>query len=189
MVPRKRKILLTALVVGATSTVAGIGSFAAYTATTSNPGNSIAAGTVVIADNDAGSLMYQLTNQGPGSTTQRCMRVTYTGTLASTVRLYRTGTVTNGSAFNIQVERGSGVTGAYPSCTGFTSAASLYNGTLGSFPTTFAAGPDAKGSAWANGNTVDYRFTVTIVDDPGPNLHTTPMASGTHAWTWEAQSN
>lgn len=190
MATRKRKLLLTALVVGTTGTVAGLGSFAAFTATTVNTGNQIATGTVIVADNDSGTAMYPTTtNQAPGATTVRCMRVTYTGTLAATVRLYRTGTITNGTAFNVQIERGSGTTGAYPSCTGFTTAATLYNGALGATPTTFAAGPDAKGSAWASGNTVDYRFTLSVVDDPTPNAHATALASGTHGWTWEAQNN
>ncbi len=163
--PRSRKLLLTTLVVGATSTVAGLGVFAAFTATTQNTGNSIASGTVTIGDNDLGPAMYTVSNMGPGAVTQRCIKVNYTGSLASTVKLYRSNTVTNGTAFNLQIERGSGVTGGFPSCTGFTSAATIYNGTLGGLGTSYASGIDAKGSAWNNGDIVDYRFTVTVVDD------------------------
>lgn len=187
---RTRKLLLTAAVLGGTLALAGTGVFAAFTAVTTNTGNSIASGTVTITDSDAGVSMYpSLTNQGPGATTQRCMRVTYTGSLASTVKLYLGGTITNGSAFNIQVERGTGLSGGFPSCTGFTTAATLYNGALGSFPTTYAAGFDAKGSAWATGNTQDYRFTLTVVDDPTPGAHATVLNSGSHAFTWEARNN
>ncbi|MFN7133112.1 MAG: hypothetical protein ACK4N5_13620, partial [Myxococcales bacterium] len=144
--PRSRKILLTTLVVGATSTVAGMGVFAAFTATTDNPNNSIASGTVAINDNDGGTTaLYTLANMGPGATTQRCIRVTYGGTLASTVKLYRSNTLTNGTAFNLQIERGSGVTGLFPSCTGFTSAATIYTGTLAGLGTTYAGGIDARG--------------------------------------------
>lgn len=189
MPSRTRKLLLTAAVAGGTLAVAGAGVFAAFTATTTNTGNSIASGTVTITDNDSGVALYALTNQGPGAVTQRCMRVTYTGSLAATVKLYLGGTITNGTAFNLQVERGSGLTGAYPSCTGFTSAASLYNGTLGAFPTTYAAGPDARGSAWATNTAVDYRITVTVVDDPTPNAHSTVLTSGAHSFTWEARNN
>ena len=187
--PRSRKLLLTTLVVGATSTVAGLGVFAAFTATTTNSGNSIASGTVTISSNDASTAMYALTNMGPGSTTQRCIKVTYTGSLPSTVKLYRSNTVTNGTAFNLTVERGSGVTGAFPSCTGFTPASTIYTGTLGGLGTSYAAGVDAKGSAWNQNDAVDYRFTVTVVDDPTPNAHSTVVSSASHSFTWEAQNN
>lgn len=187
--PRSRKILLTTLVVGATSTVAGLGVFAAFTATTSNTGNSIDSGTVTIADNDSSTAMYALTNMGPGSTTQRCIHVAYTGSLPSTVKLYRSNTVTNGTAFNLTIERGSGVTGAFPSCTGFTPAATIFTGTLGALGTSYAGGVDAKGSAWNQNDAVDYRFTVTVVDDPTPNAHATVVSSAAHSFTWEAQNN
>lgn len=189
MPSRTRKLLLTAAVLGGTVAVAGVGVFAAFTATTTNTGNSIASGTVTIGDSDSGTALYALTNQGPGATTQRCIRVTYTGTLGSTVKLYRGGTVNNGTAFNLQVERGSGLSGAFPACTGFVSAASLYTGTLGAFPTTYALGPDAKGSAWAQNDVVDYRITVSVVDDPTPNAHATALATGSHSFTWEARNN
>ncbi|MDO9356341.1 MAG: hypothetical protein Q7T55_21770 [Solirubrobacteraceae bacterium] len=193
--PRTRKLLLTTLVVGATSAVAGLGVFAAFTAQTTNTGNQIASGTVAIGQNSGGVAIYNVTNGGPGQTTQRCIRVTYTGTLPATVKLFRSNTVTQGTAFNLQVERGSGLnptTNPYPSCTGFTPdspGGSLYNGTLIGFPTSYLAGPDAKGAAWAQGDTVDYRFTITVIDDPTPNTHDTVIQSGSHAFTWEARNN
>lgn len=187
--PRSRKILLTTLVVGATSAVAGLGVFAAFTATTTNAGNSIASGTVTIQDSSSGTAMYTLTNMGPGSTTQRCINVKYTGSLPSTIKLYRSNTVTNGTAFNLTVERGSGVTGSFPSCTGFTPAATIYTGTLGGLGTAYAGGVDAKGSAWNQNDAVDYRFTVTVVDDPTPNAHASVVSSAAHSFTWEAQNN
>lgn len=187
--PRSRKLLLTTMVVGATSAVAGLGVFAAFTATTDNTGNSIASGTVTITDNDASTALYAVTNRGPGSSTVSCIRVTYSGTLPSTVKFYRSNTVTNGTAFNLRIERGSGLSGAYPSCTGFTAAADVYNGTLGGLATTYAAAPDARGAAWAQGDVVDYRVTATVVDDPTPNAHAATVSSGTHSFTWEAQNN
>lgn len=186
--PRSRKLLLTAVAVGATSAVAGLGVFAAFTATTDNTGNSIASGTVNL-NNNSTSALYNVSNRGPGSSTVSCVRVTYTGTLPSTVKFYRSA-VTNGTAFNIRVERGSGINPAnYPSCTGFTAAADVYNGTLGGLATSWATAPDARGSAWAQNDTVDYRITATVVDDPTPNTHLTSVATGMHTLTWEAQNN
>jgi hypothetical protein len=185
--PRSRKLLLTSLVLVAALVVAGFGVFAAFTATTSNTGNSIASGTVAISDSDTGVALYTLTNVAPGSSNQKCIRVTYTGSLPSTVHLYRSA-VANGTLFNLTVERGSGST-ALPACTNFVSAATIYTGTLAGLGTTYAAGVDAKGSSWTNGNTTDYRFTITAADDPTPNAHTTPVSSGSHDFIWEADSN
>jgi hypothetical protein len=185
---RSRKLLLTTLVLVAALVVAGFGVFAAFTATTSNTGNSIASGTVAISDSDTGVALYTLTNIAPGASNQKCIRVTYTGSLPATVHLYRSNTLTDGVDFNLTVERGSGST-ALPACTNFVSAATIYTGTLGGLGTTYAGGVDAKGSSWAQGNTTDYRFTITAVDDPTPNAHTTPSSSGSHDFIWEADSN
>lgn len=186
--PRSRKLLLSTLVVGATTAVAGVGVFAAFTAQTQNLNNSIDSGTVTIGDNDSGLTLYTLTNQGPGATNQRCIRVTYTGSLPSTVKLFRSA-VTNGSAFNLTVERGSGLSGGFPACTGFTSAGTVYTGTLGGLGTDYTTGVDARGAAWNQSDAVDYRFTITVVDDPTPNARATVVSSGTHAFTWEARNN
>lgn len=188
--PRSRKLLLTAAAVGATSAVAGLGVFAAFTATTTNTGNSIASGTVEIDHTGRlVSALYNVSNRGPGSSTVSCTRVTYGGTLPATVKFYRSNTVTNGTLFNLRVERGSGLTGGYPSCAGFTAAADVYNGTLSGLATSYAAAPDARGSAWAQSDTVDYRITATVVDDPTPNTHSSPVSTGSHNFIWEAQNN
>ena len=188
--PRSRKVLLTTAVVGATAAVAGLGAFAAFTATTSNTGNSITTGTVAISDNDAGVALYTLPAVGPGSSVTRCIRVTYSGSLGANVHLYRSNTVTNGTQFNIQVERGSGLSGAFPTCTGFTAAGIVYNGDLQTLGTDWGSGPDARGgAAWATNDVVDYRFTISVPDDPTPNAHTTPVSSSAHSFTWEARNN
>lgn len=186
--PRSRKLLLSTLVVGATTAVAGVGVFAAFTAQTTNTGNSIDSGTVTINSNDTGLTLYTLANQGPGATNQRCIRVTYTGSLPSTVKLYRSA-VTNGSAFNLTIERGSGLSGGFPACTGFTSAGTVYTGTLGGLGADYTGGVDARGAAWNQSDVVDYRFTITVVDDPTPNAHASVVSSGTHSFTWEARNN
>lgn len=188
--PRSRKVLLTTAVVGATCAVAGLGVFAAFTATTSNTGNSITSGTVAISDSDSGVALYTLPGVGPGSSIARCIKVTYSGSLSSNVRLYRSNTITNGTQFNLQIERGTGLTGTAGACTGFGTPNTVYNGDLQTLGTDWATAPDARGgAAWAAGDVVDYRFTVSVPDDPTPNAHTTPVSSSSHSFTWEARNN
>ena len=81
---RGRKTLLSLLLVGVVGTVASIGTYSAFSATTVNPGDSFAAGTVVISDNDANAAMYTITGAKPNDVVTRCIRVTYTGSLPAT---------------------------------------------------------------------------------------------------------
>lgn len=189
----RRKLLVTLGVV-AVMGLGVFGTFAAFTATSTNSGNKIDSGTVKV-DDDSGTTtkLYDVSNQKPGQSTSACIRIKYNGSLAASVKLYLAGTVTNGADYNLQVERGSGLTtvDGTRSCAGFVSAATIHNGTLGSFPTTYGGGYDGKagGAAWAQNDTVDYRFTVTQNDDATANAHTTVTSSGTHTFTWEARNN
>jgi hypothetical protein len=62
---------------------------------------------------------------------------------------------------------------------------------MDTLPSTYAAGIDGKASAgtWATDDAVDYRFTISVVDDPTPNAHTTAVGTGSHSFTWEARSS
>jgi hypothetical protein len=189
----KNKLILTLVVVGAAAAAGTIATFSAFSSTTSNSGNSFASGTVDIDDNDGGSTpLYVESNKKPGDFVEKCIRVTYVGSLASSVKLYTASSITNGSLFNLKIERGSGLSGSFPSCTGFSAGATLYDGSLGAFASThqnWSNGLDARGSAWAQNDAVDYRFTVTQNDDTTVDAHTSVTSSGSHNFTWEARNN
>lgn len=190
--PSLRKLSLTVLIVGLVAAAAGFGVFSAYSATTSNTGNSFASGSVAIGDNDGGSTaLYVGSNKKPGESVTSCIQVTYTGTLGASVKLYTPSTVTNGSAFNLTVERGTQTTGAFPGCGDFSPTSQAYDGSLGSFATTYDGGIDGKeaAAAWAQNDSVAYRFTITVNDDTAPNAHTSTMSTGSHEFTWEARNN
>ena len=189
-----RRILLTVLVLGTVGSVAGFGAYSAFTATTTNAGNTITAGTVEISQHAGAATLYSLTNQGPGASTTKCVRVTYTGSLAASVKLYVSAGVTNGTVFNLQVERGSGLTTLdnTMSCAGFTASSTAYaTAAIGSLGTTYAGGVDGKAgaAAWATNDSIDYRFTISIVDDATPNAHTSALSTAAHTFTWEARNN
>jgi hypothetical protein len=193
---RKARIFITVAVLAVMAGVAVFTTSAAFTATTSNPGNQIEAGTVAIGDSDAGTgTLYNALNQKPGSgngPTAACIRVTYSGSLASAVKLYSSA-VSNGSNFRLKVERGDSLSSpaANMNCTGFNPTSVPFDATLNTFPTTYAGGIDGKAAAgaWSTGDSVDYRFTIYTVDDTTPNAHTTSKDSGAHSFTWEAQNN
>ena len=124
-------------------------SYSAFSATTASPTNNWSAGTVALSDDDSNTAMFTATNLKPGATGTKCIAVTSTGSLASTVKLYGTAyDTTNALAANInlKVEEGTGATTA--SCTGFTAASTLYDGAMSTFGTTktsFATGVSQLG--------------------------------------------
>jgi hypothetical protein len=188
-----RKSLLTLVAVGGLGAVTGLGTFSAFSATTTNSGNNISSGTVKIDQHTGATTLYSATNRGPGQTTTGCVRVTYSGSLtASAVKLYVSSGISNGDKYNLKVERGSGLTtlDGTMSCAGFSASSTAFDNTLDQVPTAYGGGIDGKASAatWAQNDSIDYRFTITVVDDPTPNAHTTPNSSGNHTFTWEARS-
>ena len=191
MIGRKRKWLLTLMVLGVTGSVAGLGTYSAYSSTTTNSGNRFVAGTVQIGDNDAGSAMYNVTNQKPNVNTVKYILVTYTGSLDADVKLYTTTNTIPAAAANLTltIEKGtsSGSTG-FPDCGTFTSQGTIYSGSLYDFQQTknsYASGVAANPGAatkWVTNDSLVYRFTVAANDNASG------VDSGLHQFTWEAQN-
>jgi predicted ribosomally synthesized peptide with SipW-like signal peptide len=190
-VTRLHRILGSVLVIGTIGLVVGAGTFAAFSSTTGNNGNGFAAGTVVIADNDAGSAMWNVTNRVPGNTVTTCIRVTYSGSLAADARLYSPSAVdTVDQYLNLTVDKGSmpGAT-TFPNCTSFSSESTIYSGTVQGFKNannSYANGLGAYPGAqtqWNTNDTLVYRFTVTLQNNYGAQGLTS-----TTALTWEARN-
>ena len=98
----------------------------------------------------------------------RCIQVTYTGSLDSTVSLYGSAVGAIGQYVDLTIDKGTGM-GVFPDCTGFTLAGRTSSrGTLGGFATAhtnFANGVVAAPGAqavWSTRTTLVYRFTLTL---------------------------
>lgn len=192
---KARRVLITLVVLGAVGSLAGWATFSAFSSTTSNTGNSFAAGTVNIGDNDAGSAMYSVSDQKPGDTVTKCIKVTYTGSLAATVKLYASTVDTVGSYVSLVVTPGSGNV-TFPSCTGFTaeSGGAIYTGTLKSFADTYSsysnglADNPGSSSSWVTNDSVVYQFALTMQDNNSANGGSSALTTGSHSFTWEARN-
>lgn len=189
---RTRKVLKTLLVVGVVGTVAGVGSFSAFTSQADNDDNVVAAGTVVLADNDGGTTpLYEITDAKPGSTQTSCIRVAYTGSLDATVKLYTPSTIGDlGPEVNLKIESGTQASPSYPSCTGFSAETTLFDAALSTFPTTYAGGvtdyPGTVATKWVNGDAVVYRVTATLSASAPDSAQ--GDTTGLHTLRWEAQN-
>lgn len=160
---------------------------AAFSSQTSNAGNTFAAGTVELTDNDGGFALFEVTEMIPGQTEVGCIEVTYSGSLDSEVRVFGAATGGDGlEAFlDLTIERGDG------DCTTFGNATAVWtNGTdgdLGAFvgaATDFATGVDAwQPTGGEPADTVPYRITVTLQDDNDAQGLSTAIT-----FNWEAQN-
>ncbi len=191
----RSKVLRTLLLLGIVACIAGAGVFSAFSSQTENPGNTITTGTVLIEDNDGGTALYAMAAAKPGESKTSCIKVTYKGSLPSTVKLFTPSTIgALGPYVNLKVEAGTQATSTFPSCNEFTPAASptVYEGTLSAFATehgTYANGittNPASATKWETNNSVVYRFTATV-SSSAPNS-AQGATTGTHAFTWEAQN-
>ena len=190
---RGRKTLLSLLLVGAIGAVAGIGTFSAFSATTVNAGNYFDAGTVVDLRQRRRQLRCTTSRmRSPAIAVVRCIQVTYTGSLDSTVSLYSSAVGAIGPFVNLTIDKGTGtdrVPGLHglhvrggPTSTRGRSAASPRR-----TPTSrngSSATPGAQ-TVWNTNNTLVYRFTLTLQNNAGRER---PARRATHSFTWEAQN-
>jgi alternate signal-mediated exported protein len=197
---RTRKTAL-ALAIALLFTAGGKIAWAAFTATTTNSGNSVTSGTVAISDSDSSAAMFSLSGMTAGSTDTGCIKVTYTGSLASQVRLYGTTTGTGLDPYlSVTVTRGtfSPSDPAFDSCTNFVadgatyitgqSPGVVYAGTLQDFPDTYAAGivdpTSGTPESWTTNESHVFKIQVAVGDEDGAE-----GKNATQAFTWEARNN
>lgn len=164
-------------------------SSAAFSDTTNNTGNSFTAGTVSLTDDDSGSALFNLSLMKPGDSSTKCIRVDYDGNLASTVKLYgAVGAGTLGQYLNLTINSGTGPAND-GSCASFVAGNQIYNGTVSTFASTYAA----WGSGLTDANFVaddvnDYRTYRIVVSLQDNNSAQGLSATGV-SFTWEAQNN
>jgi hypothetical protein len=185
---RARRIALAACSLVALVVATGAvwqSAYATFSESAAKISTTVGTGTIGLSDDDASTTLFSVSRLKPGATGTRCIRVTSTGSAPSSVRLYGTGrSVTNGldAALDLTVRLGSG--GTTSSCTGFTSSATVYTGTLAGF----TAGDFGTGlGTWTPSGTQSrtYQFTY-LLSSTAPSS----AQGGTAALTlvWEAQT-
>lgn len=166
----RSKLLASAALAGLLLAAVGAVVHSAFTSTVRNDGNFFQAGTVGLDGNfDRATALFDLRELKPGPVGTRCVRVVYHGgDLVSTVRMYGE---TDGSLqdhLDVEVTRGR-FEGAVPSggsCAGFVADPGdpLFDGSLASFPSSYAAGVVDPDGAWSDGEAAAYRIAVDLDD-------------------------
>jgi hypothetical protein len=175
------RIAATAVVLAVLGVAIGESTWSAFSGNAANAGDTFAAGTVTLGDNDAGSALTTLARARPGDTSTGCLNVTYSGSLSSSVKLYASVSGSLAPYLTVEITRGTQGAATFPSCTGFTPDARdyvglgngvLYRGPASGLGTSYAAGltdPDASTGGtetWTSSESHVYRVIVTMGSDP-----------------------
>ncbi|KQR46649.1 hypothetical protein ASF82_04195 [Frigoribacterium sp. Leaf164] len=167
--------------------VVGTSSYAAFSDTTENAGNSWATGKVAISDDDEGQALFEVAGLLPGDTGSNCLTVTADTSAASTVRLYASDTVdldALGSSLAVVVERGA----PEATCERFVPGGDiLFAGTLADLATSTSFA-DGVGDWSVPAGTTDslWRVTYHLADDATNALQEAEAAT---TFVWEAQND
>jgi len=163
------------------------GTSAVFTATTANAANSWTLGTVTLADDDSAAALFSASGLLPASTGSNCITVTYSGNVATTVRLYASASADAGSVaqyIDVTVQQGTG--GGFGSCGAFVPSSTVYTGTLDNFTATSTAYGNGVGT-WApsSPSSTVYKISYTLnAATPGNKQG----AATTATFQWEAQA-
>jgi predicted ribosomally synthesized peptide with SipW-like signal peptide len=171
---KTKKVALSVLALGAASAAVVFGSFASWTAQTTNPGNTITAGKLTMSNSKSGLpiLTTGVTNAKPGSGNTDNVTITNTGSYAATVKLTQSAVADalsdshNVMKFTIyDSTKGACI---YPAGAGACPAlTSALTGAAWNGATTIASLPIAGtgGSTWAAGEAHSFDVTWKYTDD------------------------
>lgn len=192
---RDRRVVIVAALLAVLAASAAVVqlSAAAFVDTTTNGANNWASGSVTLNDNDGDAVMFNASGMVPGDTVTRCIRVEYTGTVASGVALYLTTVAaSNDLATDLltTVDSGAGnagTPGTFGDCAGFVADVTHVGtptalATLASQHTGFADGLGGWSPSTAENRT--YRISVQL--DPAS---TQTSATASYSFVWESQNS
>lgn len=124
-------------------------------------GNSFAAGTITLVDDDQGRSLVNLADMAPGRPVEECINVEYTGSILP-VDLSLATTATGPLAEFMTVEVEVGDNAGFESCDDFVPESVLFSGTLSQLA---SQGPRDVRSFRNTGDSASFRFEFAVLDD------------------------
>ena len=166
--------------------VVATSSYAAFSASTDNPGNSWSTGRVDLTDDDSGDALFELTGLVPGTSGQACVTVTADTPADSTVRLYTAASSAGGplaDALDVTVEQGA----ATDDCDALVTEGAAVTGSLSELQakTSWADGV-APWDVPAGGGERTYRVSWEL---PASADNTVQDSSAATSFVWELQTD
>jgi hypothetical protein len=144
-------------------------SYAAFSSSTRNGGNTWSTGTVTLTSDDAGAARFTVANMVPGQTDTKCIKVTATATVPGTVKLYLLNLIPSSQGLEnyIKLQVTSGNSGSFASCAGYVAGPTLIsNQSLAATSAAYNSYTNGVG-AWVTagqptGESMTYQFTWTF---------------------------
>ena len=173
--------------------IAGTAVFSAFSSTQGTGSNTFAAGSVALATDGTGSVLFNASNMTPGDSLTKCVSVTYSGTLGADVSMFGTESGSLAADLDVTVTHGldSGNGGGVPaspanSCANFRADSGglngvIFNSTLSAFPGSANAIADPT-NPWTSATTAVYEITVAL--DP---TSTDQSGTASAVFTWQAK--
>ena len=189
-------VLALALIAGLIALASVRVTLSAFSTSAVSEDNQVAAGTVYLEDNDSDAALLDLSSAFPGDSDSACVRVTFTGSLDSEVRLFADVSGALAPYLTLTVQRGADPSPSFPSCAGFSPDASnyigagagvIYSGSLGAYPSNYSAGlvdPTAGAPAtWSTNDSHSYKLSVELQNNPAAQA-----ATADARFIWEARN-
>ena len=144
-------------------------SYAAFSSSTRNAGNTWSTGTVKLTSDDSGTARFTVSNLVPGQTDTKCITVTATATVPGIVKLYLLNPIPSSQGLEnyIKLQVTSGTGGSFASCAGYVAGPTLItNETIAVAAAAHDSFSNGVG-AWATagqptGESTTYQFTWTF---------------------------
>ncbi len=174
------------IAVVASGSIIATASYAAFSATTDNDGNTWTSGKVALTDDDQGKALFDVDGLLPGQSGENCLTVTANTSDGAAVKLYTSATSDPnnlGDHINVKVERGTLAT--ENDCSSFTSSDTDFTGTLSALAaaTSFGGGVGAWTPDAGEQSTV-YRIHYEM---PADTDNSAQDATASTTFVWEAQ--
>lgn len=126
-------------------------------------GNSFEAGTIALVDDDLGRSLVDLSDMAPGRPVERCITVSYEGSILP-VRVSLAATTTGPLADFLAVDVDAGTGGGFDDCDSFAADERVYSGTVADLATS----PPIDVATVRNQNeSMTYRFRFEVLDEAG----------------------
>jgi hypothetical protein len=170
--------------------VIGVAVYSGFSSTKASAPSKITAGTVVLATDGTGAELFEIPAMAPGESSEKCVEVTYSGTLKAKVQMYGEESGALAGYLQTKVIRGAfpGAAPADNACTGFTpdgDGGSLFSGLLNTFPTESTPITDPL-TSWEIGSHHVYKVLVEL---PTGVPNAAQGAEGSATFNWQAENN
>lgn len=144
---------------------------------------------VELTDSAAGTALFGNETLAPGMTVDRCIAVTYAGTVdVEPVQLYAAATSGDLAPYlDLTITIGDHATGPSSSCAGFLPSGTLFSGTLADFAATHSSYATGR-TTWEpseSKETRGFRFSLSVRDEPAASGKSTTFG---FSWRTEASS-